>query len=48
LKLSFLEPSTQRALLLGYAAVPIPAIQDGGHCLGACNVPEEVLMSTAC
>jgi len=25
----FLEPSTQRALLLGYAAVPIPAIQEG-------------------
>lgn len=25
----FLEPSSQRALLLGYAAVPLPAIQDG-------------------
>ena len=25
----FLEPSTQRALLLGYAAVPVPAIQEG-------------------
>jgi GntR family transcriptional regulator/MocR family aminotransferase len=25
----FLEPSAQRALLLGYAAAPIPAIQEG-------------------
>jgi len=25
----FLEPSAQRALLLGYAVVPIPAIREG-------------------
>jgi GntR family transcriptional regulator / MocR family aminotransferase len=27
----FLEPSAQRTLLLGYAAVPIPAIREGVH-----------------
>jgi GntR family transcriptional regulator/MocR family aminotransferase len=26
-----MEPSAQRAVLLGYAAVPIPAIQAGMH-----------------
>jgi GntR family transcriptional regulator/MocR family aminotransferase len=31
----FLEPSAQRALLLGYAAVPIPAIQEGVRRLAA-------------
>ena len=31
----FLEPSTQRALLLGYAAVPVPAIREGVRLLAA-------------
>jgi GntR family transcriptional regulator/MocR family aminotransferase len=31
----FLEPSAQRALLLGYAAVPIPAIREGVQRLAA-------------